>query len=68
MSMRKLTIVLARSEADLRHAQENGYEAARNLDEVLQLAPWAADVMEVDGAAWIAFESSEDARRWQEQA
>lgn len=64
--MRRLIILLARNEAEVRHAQENGYAAARNREEAGQLAPWAAEVMEMD-CAWIAYESAEDARIAQQQ-
>lgn len=65
--MRKLTILLARSDAEMERARQQGIAAARSLDEAVQLAPWAAEWMELDGLAWIAFEDVEDARIAQQQ-
>lgn len=64
--MRKMTILFADCDADVRTSNALGYEAAKSRAEAEGLAPWAAEVVEVDGG-WIAYESVEDARIAQQQ-
>ena len=64
--MRKITIKMAPTAAEKAVATERGEYAAANRSEAEDLAPWAADIIEVDGG-WIAFEDTAEAATWANQ-
>lgn len=39
---------------------------AENLDDAYDAAPWAAEIIKVDGG-WMAFESADDLATWENQ-
>lgn len=64
--MRTAHITKATTAQEIARAEARGETYAADLAGAHELAPWAAEIVEVDGG-WIAFESMSDAETWAKQ-
>lgn len=65
--MRTAHITKATTTSEIARADERGENHATDLAGAEALAPWAAEIIEVEGG-WVAFESVTDAETFSAQA
>lgn len=65
--MRTAHITKATTEQEIARAEARGENHAPDLAGAEDLAPWAAEIIEVEGG-WVAFESVSDAETFAAQA
>lgn len=65
--MRTLNITKATTPAEIARAEARGEEHAADKAGAEDLAPWAAEIIEIEGG-WVAFESVTDAETFAAQA
>ena len=65
--MRTMTITKAQTAEEIARAEARGEYHAADLAGAEALAPWAAEVIEIEGG-WVAFESADDAETFSAQA
>lgn len=66
IDMRTAHITKATTAQEIARAEARGETCAADLAGAEELAPWAAEIIEVEGG-WVAFESVADAETWAKQ-
>lgn len=66
INMRTAHITKATTAQEIARAEARGETYAADLAGAADLAPWAAEIIEVEGG-WMAFESVADAETWARQ-
>lgn len=66
IDMRTAHITKATTAQEIARAEARGETYAADLAGAEELAPWAAEIIEVEGG-WMAFESVADAEMWARQ-